>query len=83
MLFILWSISRGQGDFIVSKITTLRIAERFINHLRYFVVQTGVDSVPSSINNLWNLQTFLVRGIGGRVLLPYFLEAGKVETCTH
>ncbi|KAF3667246.1 putative receptor-like protein kinase HERK 1-like [Capsicum annuum] len=39
-------------------------------HLRYFAVQTDANSVPSFIANLWNLETLVVRGLGGEVILP-------------
>ncbi|XP_070028858.1 putative late blight resistance protein homolog R1A-10 [Nicotiana sylvestris] len=37
---------------------------------RYLAVQTTEDSIPSSKENLWNLQTFIVKRNGGHVLLP-------------
>ncbi|XP_016488690.2 putative late blight resistance protein homolog R1B-16 isoform X1 [Nicotiana tabacum] len=39
-------------------------------HLRYFAARTGASSIPSSIAKLWNLETFVVRGLGGEVKLP-------------
>ncbi|MCE5166510.1 hypothetical protein HAX54_021019 [Datura stramonium] len=39
-------------------------------HLRYFAVQTDANSIPSFIAKLWNLETFVVRGLGGEVILP-------------
>ncbi|KAK4357927.1 hypothetical protein RND71_023537 [Anisodus tanguticus] len=39
-------------------------------HLRYFAAQTDANSIPSSIDKLWNLETFVVRGLGGEVILP-------------
>ncbi|XP_060214919.1 putative late blight resistance protein homolog R1B-23 [Lycium barbarum] len=39
-------------------------------HLRYFAAQTSANSIPSSIAKLWNLETFVVRGLGVEVILP-------------
>ncbi|CAN4121945.1 unnamed protein product [Withania somnifera] len=39
-------------------------------HLRYFAAQTDANSIPSSIAKLWKLETFVVRGLGGEVILP-------------
>ncbi|MCD7472620.1 hypothetical protein HAX54_013901 [Datura stramonium] len=39
-------------------------------HLRYFAAQTSGNSIPSSIAKLWNLETFVVRGLGVEVILP-------------
>ncbi|XP_049392217.1 putative late blight resistance protein homolog R1A-3 [Solanum stenotomum] len=41
-----------------------------LNQLRYLAVQTTKSSIPSSIENLWNLQTFIVKGNGEQVWLP-------------
>lgn len=41
-----------------------------LNQLRYLAVQTTKNSIPSSIENLWNLQTFIVKRNGGQVWLP-------------
>ncbi|KAG5608287.1 hypothetical protein H5410_019568 [Solanum commersonii] len=41
-----------------------------LNQLRYLAVQTTKSSIPSSIENLWNLQTFIVKRNGGQVFLP-------------
>ncbi|KAJ8569932.1 hypothetical protein K7X08_006509 [Anisodus acutangulus] len=38
--------------------------------MRYFSSQTGANSIPSSIAKLWNLETLVVRGLGGEVILP-------------
>nr|XP_016439419.1 PREDICTED: putative late blight resistance protein homolog R1B-23 [Nicotiana tabacum]XP_016439420.1 PREDICTED: putative late blight resistance protein homolog R1B-23 [Nicotiana tabacum] len=46
---------------------------QFLIHLRYFAVQTDANSIPSFIAKLWNLETFVVRGLGGEVILPYSL----------
>ncbi|KAJ8569774.1 hypothetical protein K7X08_006351 [Anisodus acutangulus] len=43
---------------------------QFLIHLRYFAAQTGGNSIPSSIAKLWNLETFVVRGLGVEVVLP-------------
>ncbi|TMW97857.1 hypothetical protein EJD97_004905 [Solanum chilense] len=39
-------------------------------HLRYFAVQTYANSIPSFIAKLQNLETFVVRGLGGEVIIP-------------
>nr|XP_016492710.1 PREDICTED: putative late blight resistance protein homolog R1B-12 [Nicotiana tabacum]XP_016492711.1 PREDICTED: putative late blight resistance protein homolog R1B-12 [Nicotiana tabacum] len=39
-------------------------------HLRYFAAQTSGNSIPSSIAKLWNLETFVVKGLGVEVILP-------------
>ncbi|XP_006348601.1 putative late blight resistance protein homolog R1B-23 [Solanum tuberosum] len=39
-------------------------------HLRYLAVQTDANSIPSFIAKLQNLETFVVRGLGGEVILP-------------
>ncbi|CAN4121929.1 unnamed protein product [Withania somnifera] len=39
-------------------------------HLSYFAAQTSGNSIPSSIAKLWNLETFVVRGLGVEVILP-------------
>ncbi|XP_060214920.1 putative late blight resistance protein homolog R1B-17 [Lycium barbarum] len=39
-------------------------------HLRYFAAQTDGNSIPSSIAKLWNLETFVVRGLGVEMILP-------------
>ncbi|XP_070056732.1 putative late blight resistance protein homolog R1B-16 [Nicotiana tomentosiformis] len=42
-----------------------------LNHLRYLAVQTTESSIPSSIENLWNFQTFIVKRTEGQeVQLP-------------
>ncbi|XP_049405429.1 putative late blight resistance protein homolog R1B-23 [Solanum stenotomum] len=42
-------------------------------HLRYLAVQTDANSIPSFIAKLRNLETFVVRGLGGEVILPLSL----------
>ncbi|PHT33412.1 hypothetical protein CQW23_25212 [Capsicum baccatum] len=39
-------------------------------HLKYFSAQTKANSILSSIAKLWKLETFVVRGLGGEVILP-------------
>ncbi|PHU19335.1 hypothetical protein BC332_10486 [Capsicum chinense] len=39
-------------------------------HLRYFAVQTDANSIPSFIAKLSNLETFVVRGLRGEMILP-------------
>ncbi|XP_049404980.1 putative late blight resistance protein homolog R1A-4 [Solanum stenotomum] len=43
---------------------------QFLIHLKYFAAKTGGNSIPSCIANLWNLKTFVIRGLGGEVILP-------------
>ncbi|KAH0674446.1 hypothetical protein KY284_025533 [Solanum tuberosum] len=38
--------------------------------VKYFAAKTGGNSIPSCIANLWNLKTFVLRGMGGEVILP-------------
>ncbi|KAL3510185.1 hypothetical protein ACH5RR_029586 [Cinchona calisaya] len=54
----------------------------FLVHLRYLALSGGIDSIPVSIAKFRNLETLIVKGITGKVLIPAtFLEHGKVETC--
>ncbi|XP_027100390.1 putative late blight resistance protein homolog R1A-3 [Coffea arabica] len=39
-------------------------------HLRFLAVSGDIDSVPSSMSNLWNLETIIVKGLKGKVILP-------------
>ncbi|WMV28479.1 hypothetical protein MTR67_021864 [Solanum verrucosum] len=39
-------------------------------HMKYFAARTGADSIPSSIAKLWNLETFIIKGMRGQVTLP-------------
>ncbi|XP_019235149.1 PREDICTED: putative late blight resistance protein homolog R1B-16 [Nicotiana attenuata] len=41
-----------------------------LRNLRYFAVRTAKNSIPSSINNLRNLETFQVKGMKEAVSLP-------------
>ncbi|WMV28107.1 hypothetical protein MTR67_021492 [Solanum verrucosum] len=41
-----------------------------LTYLRYLAVQTDANSIPSFIAKLQNLETFVVRGLGGEVILP-------------
>ncbi|OIS96067.1 putative late blight resistance protein -like r1b-14, partial [Nicotiana attenuata] len=54
------------GDTFPSEIISLI-------HLRYFAARTGADSIPSSVANLWNLETFIVKGLRGELKLPHSL----------
>ncbi|MCD9641093.1 hypothetical protein HAX54_026965 [Datura stramonium] len=36
-------------------------------HMKYFAARTGADSIPSSIDNLWNLETFIIKGMRGQL----------------
>lgn len=63
------------GNFKFLRVLDLEVVvvESFpteLNHLRYLAVQTTQSSIPSSIENLWNLQTFIVKRNGGQVCLP-------------
>lgn len=39
-------------------------------HLRYLAICGDIDYIPESIANLWNLETLIVKGLKGKVLLP-------------
>ncbi|KAK6788874.1 hypothetical protein RDI58_012673 [Solanum bulbocastanum] len=39
-------------------------------HMKYFAARTGEDSIPSSIAKLWNLETFIIKGMRGQLTLP-------------
>ncbi|CDP19728.1 unnamed protein product [Coffea canephora] len=39
--------------------------------LRYLALCGDIDSIPASITHLQNLETLLVKGLKGRILLPY------------
>ncbi|KAJ8569775.1 hypothetical protein K7X08_006352 [Anisodus acutangulus] len=43
---------------------------RALIHMRYFAARTGADSIPSTIADLWNLETFVVKGLRGEFRLP-------------
>ncbi|XP_060185464.1 putative late blight resistance protein homolog R1A-3 [Lycium barbarum] len=72
--------SMGHASIIFSNFKFLRVLDlefvavksfpTEIKHLKYLAVQTPEDSIPSSIENLSNLQTFIVKRNGGQVLLP-------------
>ncbi|MCD7454086.1 hypothetical protein HAX54_023448 [Datura stramonium] len=51
------------GDVFVEEISLLV-------HLRFLAVRGGMQSIPSSIVKLWNLETLLVKGEKGEVSLP-------------
>ncbi|KAH0669068.1 hypothetical protein KY289_023561 [Solanum tuberosum] len=46
---------------------------QFLIHLKYFAAKTGGNSIPSCIAKLWNLETFVIRGLGVEVILPISL----------
>ncbi|KAI5677314.1 hypothetical protein M9H77_08264 [Catharanthus roseus] len=46
---------------------------RLLVHLRYLSVREPFNSVPSSIGNLWRLETLLAYGTKGEVVLPKVL----------
>ncbi|KAL3501087.1 hypothetical protein ACH5RR_035536 [Cinchona calisaya] len=41
-----------------------------IVHLRYLALRGGITKVPSSISILWNLRTFVVKGLESWICLP-------------
>ncbi|KAK4339854.1 hypothetical protein RND71_041316 [Anisodus tanguticus] len=43
---------------------------RSLIHMRYFAARTGANSIPSSVADLWNLETFVVKGLRGELKLP-------------
>ncbi|XP_031100765.1 putative late blight resistance protein homolog R1A-3 [Ipomoea triloba] len=43
---------------------------QFLIHLRYLAVRIGTNNIPSFIDNLRNLETFLVKGTRGEIALP-------------
>nr|XP_009790398.1 PREDICTED: putative late blight resistance protein homolog R1A-4 isoform X3 [Nicotiana sylvestris] len=43
---------------------------QYLIQMRYFAAQTDANSIPSSIAKLGNLETFVVRGLGGEMILP-------------
>ncbi|MCD7449478.1 hypothetical protein HAX54_052634 [Datura stramonium] len=43
---------------------------QYLIQMKYFAAQTDANSIPSSIAKLWNLETFVVRGLGGEMILP-------------
>ncbi|XP_022878416.1 putative late blight resistance protein homolog R1A-4 [Olea europaea var. sylvestris] len=57
-----WS-SISFGDIFPSGI-------QFLVHLRYLGVRGGMNSIPSSISNLVNLEVLFVKGVKGEVVLP-------------
>ncbi|KAH0776127.1 hypothetical protein KY290_007538 [Solanum tuberosum] len=42
---------------------------QFLIHLKYFAAKTSGNTTPSCIAKLWNLETFVVRGLGGEMIL--------------
>lgn len=57
----LWNISSG------SQFPT---GIELLVHLRYLALRGGIRSVPSLVCNLWKLETFLLKGLEGEVVLP-------------
>ncbi|WMV28873.1 hypothetical protein MTR67_022258 [Solanum verrucosum] len=43
---------------------------QYLIQMKYFAAQTDANSIPSSIAKLENLETFVVRGLGGEMILP-------------
>uniref|UniRef100_M1CEA6 Plant resistance protein n=1 Tax=Solanum tuberosum TaxID=4113 RepID=M1CEA6_SOLTU len=51
-----------------------------LNHLRFLCIGTEVKSLPTSLSNLWNLETLLVSNIGSTlVLLPRIWDLVKLR----
>lgn len=50
-------------------------------HLRYFSVRSHCNSVPSSIVNLWNLETLIVKRLAGEIYVP--AEIWKLAKLRH
>ncbi|KAL3534440.1 hypothetical protein ACH5RR_002901 [Cinchona calisaya] len=40
-------------------------------HLRYLAMSGDMDSIPGSIHNLWRLETFIVKGLSDKIVLPF------------
>nr|AAT40485.1 putative disease resistance protein [Solanum demissum] len=47
--------------------------------VKYFAARTGVDSIPSSIANLWNLATFIIKGMRGQEILRNMPNLTKLK----
>ncbi|KAH0671575.1 hypothetical protein KY289_026068 [Solanum tuberosum] len=60
----------------VLNLESITIGDTFPNelksliHMRYFAVRTSADSFPSSVSDLWNLETFVVNGLHRVLKLP-------------
>ncbi|KAK6789084.1 hypothetical protein RDI58_012883 [Solanum bulbocastanum] len=60
----------------VLNLESINIGDTFPNklksliHMRYFAVRTTADSIPSSVADLWNLETFVVNGLHRVLKLP-------------
>ncbi|KAG5604602.1 hypothetical protein H5410_026094 [Solanum commersonii] len=60
----------------VLNLESINIGDTFPNelksliHMRYFAVRTTADSIPSSVSDLWNLETFVVNGLHRVLKLP-------------
>ncbi|KAH0754199.1 hypothetical protein KY290_024469 [Solanum tuberosum] len=60
----------------VLNLESINIGDTFPNelksliHMRYFAVRTSADSIPSSVSDLWNLETFVVNGLHRVLKLP-------------
>lgn len=57
----LWNISSGRQ---------FPTGIELLVHLRYLALRGGICSVPSLVCNLWKLETFLLKGLEGEVVLP-------------
>ncbi|KAG5604614.1 hypothetical protein H5410_026106 [Solanum commersonii] len=60
----------------VLNLESINIGDTFLNelkyliHMRYFAVRTTADSIPSSVADLWNLETLVVNGLHRVLKLP-------------
>nr|XP_027098614.1 putative late blight resistance protein homolog R1A-3 [Coffea arabica] len=51
--------------------------------LRYLAVSGDLDSIPPSIASLWKLETFVVKGLKGMVVLPVIIWSMRMLTHVH
>lgn len=47
--------------------------------LRYLAVGGHFQSIAESVSNLWKLETFIVKGLRGKIVFKYYLAHGKVK----
>ncbi|XP_055810338.1 uncharacterized protein LOC129880370 [Solanum dulcamara] len=43
---------------------------QYLIQMTYFAAQTDANSIPSSLSKLENLETFVIKGLGGEMILP-------------
>ncbi|XP_027095967.1 putative late blight resistance protein homolog R1A-3 [Coffea arabica] len=51
--------------------------------LRYLAVSGDLDSIPPSIASLWKLETFLVKGLKGMIVLPGIIWSMRMLRHVH